>query len=119
VQHGDSRAEVIGGEVAVVATVTAAWSPAAGRQRTAADLRTRAGHGHRAPGAHVDDAVGLGRGDAVVVFFAKRLDGRIDDPSARGLWSTNGDRTPWLMQGGKRSRPRAVRIQVRPDPLAR
>ena len=56
-------------------------------------------------------------------FFAKGLDGRIDDPNAgwkgRGIWSTNGDRTPWLMEGGKGSRPRAVHIQVRPDPLAR
>ena len=56
-------------------------------------------------------------------FFAKGLDGRIDDPNAgwkgRGLWSTNGDRTPWLKEGGKGSKPRAVHIQVRPDPLAR
>ena len=55
-------------------------------------------------------------------FFAKGLDGRIDDPNAgwkgRGLWSTNGDRTPWLKEGGKGSKPRAVQIQVRPDPLA-
>ena len=56
-------------------------------------------------------------------FYAKGLDGRIDDPKAgwkgRGLWSTNGDRTPWLMEGGKGSRPRAVQIQMRPDPLAK
>ncbi len=56
-------------------------------------------------------------------FYAKGLDGRIDDPSAgwkgRGLWSSSGDRTPWLMEGGKGSRPRAVQIQFRPDPLAR
>ena len=56
-------------------------------------------------------------------FFAKGLDGRIDDPNAgwkgRGLWSTSGDRTPWLMEGGKGSKPRAVHVQVRPDPLAR
>ena len=55
-------------------------------------------------------------------FFAKGLDGRIDDPNAgwkgRGLWSTNGDRTPWLKESGKGSKPRAVHIQVRPDPLA-
>ncbi|MGC2044032.1 MAG: carboxypeptidase regulatory-like domain-containing protein, partial [Pseudolabrys sp.] len=55
-------------------------------------------------------------------FYAKGLDGRIDDPNAgwkgRGLWSTNGDRTPWLMETGKGSSPRAVHIQVRPDPLA-
>jgi len=56
-------------------------------------------------------------------FYAKGFDGRIDDPNAgwkgRGLWSTNGDRTPWLMEGGKGSRPRAVHIQLRPDPLAK
>jgi len=55
-------------------------------------------------------------------FYAKGLDARIDDPNAgwkgRGLWSTNGDRTPWLMETGKGSSPRAVHIQVRPDPLA-
>jgi len=55
-------------------------------------------------------------------FFAKGLDGRIDDANAgwkgRGLWSTSGDRTPWLMEGGKGSKPRAVHIQVRPNPLA-
>ncbi len=55
-------------------------------------------------------------------FYAKGFDGRIDDPNAgwkgRGLWSTNGDRTPWLMEGGKGAKPRAVQIQVRPNPLA-
>ena len=38
-------------------------------------------------------------------FYAKGLDGRIDDPRAgwkgRGLWAANGDRTPWLIEGGK------------------
>jgi hypothetical protein len=56
-------------------------------------------------------------------FYAKGFDGRIDDPNAgwkgRGLWSTSGDRTPWLMEGGKGAKPRAVHIQLRPDPLAR
>ena len=55
-------------------------------------------------------------------FYAKGLDGHIDDPNAgwkgRGLWSTNGDRAPWLMETGKGSSPRAVRIQLRPNPLA-
>ena len=55
-------------------------------------------------------------------FYAKGFDGRIDDPKAgwkgRGLWSTSGDRTPWLMEGGKGSKPRAVHIQLRPNPLA-
>jgi hypothetical protein len=55
-------------------------------------------------------------------FYAKGFDGRIDDPNAgwkgRGLWSTNGDRTPWLKEGGKGSMPRAVHLQIRPNPLA-
>jgi hypothetical protein len=49
------------------------------------------------------------------------LDGRIDDPNGgwkgRGLWSTNGDRAPWLKEGEKGAMPRAVHIQFRPDPL--
>ena len=36
----------------------------------------------------------------------------------RGLWTTSGDRTPWLMEGGKGKRPIAVHFQLRPDPLA-
>ena len=54
-------------------------------------------------------------------FYAKGLDARIDDPQAgwkgRGLWSSEGDRTPWLKEGGKGMTPLAVHIQVRPDPL--
>ena len=55
-------------------------------------------------------------------FYAKGFDGRIDDPAAgwkgRGLWTTSGDRAPWLMEGGKGRRPIAVHFQLRPDPLA-
>jgi len=50
-------------------------------------------------------------------FYAKGLDWadrrserRLE---GRGLWSTNGDRTPWLKEGGKGSMPRAVHIQFR------
>ncbi len=56
-------------------------------------------------------------------FYAKGFDGRIDDPTAgwkgRGLWTTSGDRTPWLREGGKGSKPTAVHFQLRPDPLAK
>ena len=56
-------------------------------------------------------------------FYAKGFDGRIDDPRAgwkgRGLWSSSGDRAPWLMENGKGSRPLAVHFQLRPDPLAK
>jgi hypothetical protein len=55
-------------------------------------------------------------------FYAKGLDGRIDDPAAgwkgRGLWSSSGDRTPCHLEGGKGNRPLAVHFQIRPDPLA-
>jgi hypothetical protein len=56
-------------------------------------------------------------------FYAKGFDGRIDDPNAgwkgRGLWSSSGDRAPWLMENGKGSKPLAVHFQLRPDPLAK
>ena len=42
-------------------------------------------------------------------FYAKGLDGRIDDPKAgwkgRGLWTTTGNRTPFHMEGGKGTKP--------------
>ena len=56
-------------------------------------------------------------------FFPKNVDGRIDDPNAgwkgRALWSTSGTRTMFHLEGGKENRPRAARIQLRPNPLAR
>ena len=55
-------------------------------------------------------------------FYAKGFDGRIDDARAgwkgRGLWAANGDRTPWLIEGGKGTKPLAAHFQLRPDPLA-
>jgi hypothetical protein len=55
-------------------------------------------------------------------FFAKGLDGRIDDPNGgwkgRGLWSTYGNRTPFHNEGGKGTLPKVVKFQLRPDPLA-
>jgi hypothetical protein len=55
-------------------------------------------------------------------FFAKGMDGRIDDPNGgwkgRGMWSTTGNRTPFHLEGGKGTRPKVVKFQIRPDPLA-
>ena len=56
-------------------------------------------------------------------FYTKGFDGRIDDPDAgwkgRGLWVPSGDRTPWLMEGGKGTKPLVVHFQMRPNPLAK
>jgi hypothetical protein len=56
-------------------------------------------------------------------FYMKGMEGRIDDAKAgwkgRGLWVTSGDRTPWLMETGKGTRPLVVHFQTRPDPLAK
>ncbi len=55
-------------------------------------------------------------------FYTKGFEGRIDDADAgwkgRGLWVPSGDRTPWLMEGGKGTKPLVVHFQMRPDPLA-
>ena len=55
-------------------------------------------------------------------FYAKGVDGRIDDPNTgwkgRGLWTASGMRTPQHLETGKGSKPLAVNFKVRPDPLA-
>jgi hypothetical protein len=55
-------------------------------------------------------------------FYAKSLDGRIDDPKAgwkgKGLWSTYAMRTPWHIEGGKGTTSKVVKFQLRPNPLA-
>jgi hypothetical protein len=55
-------------------------------------------------------------------FFAKGVDGRIDDPlggwKGRGLWTTSGDRTPAHMETGPGTRPKVYNFKLRPDPLA-
>jgi hypothetical protein len=56
-------------------------------------------------------------------FYAKWMDGRIDDPNGgwkgRGVWATYGTRTPFHLETGKGTRPKVVKFQLRPDPLAR
>ena len=55
-------------------------------------------------------------------FFAKNVDGRIDDPNAgwkgRGLWTTTGTRAYFHSEHGKEDKPRVFHVQLRPDPLA-
>jgi len=56
-------------------------------------------------------------------YYIKGMDGRIDDPKAgwkgRGLWSTTSTRAPFHMEGGKGTKPKVVKFQVRPNPLAK
>ena len=55
-------------------------------------------------------------------FFARGLDGRIDDADAgwkgRGLWANYGSNLNWHIEGGKGMRSSIVHFQLRPHPLA-
>jgi hypothetical protein len=58
-----------------------------------------------------------------MTFYAKGMDGRIDDPKAgwkgRGLWASSGTRAPWHIEGGKGTKPKMTKFQLRPSPLAK
>jgi hypothetical protein len=55
-------------------------------------------------------------------FYHRGMDGRIDDPNGgwkgRSLWANYGTHLVWHIEGGKGTRGKMVRFQVRPDPLA-
>lgn len=55
-------------------------------------------------------------------FYARGLDGRIDDPKAgwkgRGVWSADEAVPVFHLEGGEGSSGRAIKFQMRPDPLA-
>jgi hypothetical protein len=55
-------------------------------------------------------------------FYAKGMDGRIDDPNAgwkgRGLWTTYATRAVAHIEGGKGTTSKVIHIQLRPDALA-
>ncbi|MEA3182169.1 MAG: hypothetical protein QOI59_5692 [Gammaproteobacteria bacterium] len=56
-------------------------------------------------------------------FFAKGMDGRIDDAQGgwqgRGLWSTYATRAPFHIEGGKGTTSKVVHFQLRASPLSR
>jgi hypothetical protein len=56
-------------------------------------------------------------------FYAKGMDGRIDNPNAgwkgKGIWTTYATRAPFHVEGGKGTTSKVVKFQVRPDPLAK
>jgi hypothetical protein len=55
-------------------------------------------------------------------FYHRGLDGRIDEPQAgwkgRALWANYGTHLIWHTEGGKGTLGKAVKFQIRPDPLA-
>jgi hypothetical protein len=56
-------------------------------------------------------------------FYSKWMDGRIDDANAgwrgKGMWATYSTRTPFHIEGGKGTTSKVLKLQLRPDPLAR
>jgi streptogramin lyase len=56
-------------------------------------------------------------------FYSRGMDGRIDDPKAgwkgRALYSNYGTHFVWHIEGGKGTKGKIVKFQIRPDPLAR
>jgi hypothetical protein len=76
-----------------------------------------------------DSLIALVHGKFVVLrvpyplgFFAKGMDGRIDDPKlgwkGKGVWTTWGTRTPFHSETGKGTSSKVVHFQIRPNPLA-
>jgi hypothetical protein len=56
-------------------------------------------------------------------FYAKGIDGRIDNPNGgwkgKGIWTTFATRAPFHVEGGKGTTSKVIKFQVRPDPLAK
>jgi len=56
-------------------------------------------------------------------FYSRGLDGRIDDPKGgwkgRALYANYGTHFVWHIEGGKGTKGKIVKFQMRPDPLAR
>jgi len=56
-------------------------------------------------------------------FYARGMDGRIDDANAgwkgRALYSNYGTHFVWHIEGGKGTKGKLVKFQMRPNPLAR
>jgi hypothetical protein len=56
-------------------------------------------------------------------FLAREIDWRIDDPKAgwkgRGTWSNYASEAQWHTEGGKGTKGKLVKFQLRPDPLAK
>jgi hypothetical protein len=56
-------------------------------------------------------------------FYGKGADGRIDDPNTgwkgKGMYTTFATRAPFHAEGGRGTTSKVVKLQLRPNPLAR
>ena len=56
-------------------------------------------------------------------FFSRSSNGRIDDSTTgwkgKGLWSSYSNYAAWHLEGGAGTHQKAVKFQLRPDPLAK
>ena len=56
-------------------------------------------------------------------FFSRSSNGRIDDATTgwkgKGLWSSYSNYAAWHLEGGPGTLQKAVKFQIRPDPLAK
>jgi hypothetical protein len=56
-------------------------------------------------------------------YYTRSMQGRIDNPKTgwkgRGFWTSYNPNTPWHMEGGKGTKDKVVKVQMRPDPLAK
>jgi len=56
-------------------------------------------------------------------YFARSMQGRIDNAKAgwkgRAFWTSYNSYTAWHLEGGQGTKDKVVKVQMRPDPLAR
>lgn len=80
------------------------------------------GNGSDSPLAPVNGKFVVLRAPYPLGFFAKGMDGRIDDPKTgwkgKGVWTTWGTHTPYHSGTGQGTNAKVVHFQIRPDPLA-
>ena len=87
------------------------------------DVPLATGNGSEALLALVDGKFMSFRVPYPMGFYAKGIDGRIDDPRAgwkgKGIWTTFATRAPFHVEGGKGTTSKVIKFQVRPDPLSK
>src|SRR4030081_2847936 len=76
------------------------------------DVPIATGNGAEGLLALVDGKFVALRGHYPLGFYIKGMDGRIDAPKpgwkGRGIWTTDGTRTPFHREGGKGTKPKVI-----------